>query len=208
MPTKIYHITHVRNLASIIAEGGLFCDGERQRRALEPIGIAHQHIKDRRARRAIPVGPGGTLADYVPFYFAPRSPMLFAIHKGQVVGYQGGEGEVVHLCTTAEDVAAADLSFVFSEGHAEMAISDFFTDLDDLGRVDWQVMRVKYWNDTAEDGDRKRRRQAEFLVHGSIPWDRIAAIGVMNRATADLANGALRGAAHKPEILLRPGWYY
>jgi len=206
--TKIYHITHVRNLPQIIAEGGLCCDNERQRRALESIGIAHQHIKNRRARRPIPVGPGGTLADYVPFYFAPHSPMLFAIHKGQVVGYQGGQGEVVHLCTMAEDIAAAGLSFVFSEGHAEMAISDFFSDLGDLDRVDWYVMRATFWNDTAADGDRKRRRQAEFLVHGFVPWARIAAIGVMNQATAGLANEALRGAAHKPEILLRPRWYY
>jgi len=208
VPTKIYHITHFRNLASIIAEGGLCCDNERQSRALEPIGIAHQHIKERRARRTVPVDPGGTLADYVPFYFAPRSPMLFAIHKGQVVGYQGGQGEVVHLCTTAEDVAAADLSFVFSEGHAEMAISDFLNDLNDLDRVDWKIMKATYWNDTPADGDRKRRRQAEFLVHEFLPWARIAAIGVMNQTTADLTHRALRGAAHKPEVLLRPGWYY
>jgi len=26
-------------------------------------------------------------------------------------------------------------------------------------------MKDVYWNDSFEDGDRKRRRQAEFLVH-------------------------------------------
>ena len=208
MPTAIYHITHVRNLTPIIAEGGLCCDNERLRRGLQPIGIAHQHIKDRRARRVVPVGLGGTLADYVPFYFAPRSPMLFAIHKGQVVGYQGGQGAVLHLCAQAEDIAAAGLSFVFSEGHAEMTISEFFTDLGDLHKIDRRIMQATYWNDTDADGDRKRRRQAEFLVQRFVPWTSIAAIGVMNQGTADLASEAVGGAAHRPAILLRPGWYY
>ena len=76
--TPIFHITHVENLASIIREGGLRCDREAAERGLAEVGIAHQHIKDRRAGRRVPLPPGGTLDDYVPFYFAPRSPMLYS----------------------------------------------------------------------------------------------------------------------------------
>jgi type I site-specific restriction endonuclease len=121
---------------------------------------------------------------------------------------QGGQGEVLHLCAQAEDIAAAGLSFVFSEGHAEMAISKFFTDLGDLDKIDRRIMQATYWNDTPADGDRKRRRQAEFLVQQFVPWTSIAAIGVMNQGAADLAREALRAATHRPAVLLQPGWYY
>lgn len=89
--TPIYHITHGRNLAAIIAAGGLWCDAQIAARGLTPLGIAHQHIKERRKQRIVPCAAGGTLADYVPFYFAPRSPMLYAIHSGYVERYDGGQ---------------------------------------------------------------------------------------------------------------------
>ena len=43
--------------------------------------IGMRHIKERRARKIVPIVPGETLADFVPFYFAPRSPMLYAMSK-------------------------------------------------------------------------------------------------------------------------------
>lgn len=87
--TDVYHITHVDNLASIIATGGLLCDARTGTAAVAPVSIGHSHIKQRRAARAVPVGPGQTLAEYVPTYFGPRSPMLFAIKEGAVLTYQG-----------------------------------------------------------------------------------------------------------------------
>jgi hypothetical protein len=74
--TYIYHITHIDNLPRIITAGGLRCDRLRMQNGETVLGIAHQHIKDRRAKRLVPVAAKGTLADYVPFYFAPRLQCL------------------------------------------------------------------------------------------------------------------------------------
>ena len=79
--TAIYHITHLRNLQNILRDGGLWCDHIVEERNLAHVSIAYQHIKDRRARKQVPCGPGGTVSDYVPFYFAPRSPMLYVINR-------------------------------------------------------------------------------------------------------------------------------
>ena len=51
-----------------------------------------------------------------------------------------------------------------------MRFTDFFDDLKDLDKIDWDLMQSRYWNDTNDDPDRKRRRQAEFLVHEFFPW--------------------------------------
>lgn len=207
--TPIYHITHVTNLAGIIADGGLWCDRLRATRAAGAVSIAHQHIKDRRAKRHVPVAAGGALADYVPFYFAPRSPMLFTIHRGNVQGYSEGQRPIVHLVSTAETAIALNKPWAFTDGHAEMMISEFFTELERLSEVvDWPVMRDQYWNDTLEDNDRKRRRQAEFLVHEFFPWEAFGRIGAQSNDIRHQVELALQNIDHKPEIVVEPDWYY
>lgn len=69
-------------------------------------------------------------------------------------------------------------------------------------------MSDKYWRDTVADGDRKRRRQAEFLVHRTFPWTAVIEIGVMSEAMEDAVRGALVGAAHAPKVAIQKSWYY
>jgi ssDNA thymidine ADP-ribosyltransferase, DarT len=202
--TYIYHITHINNLGRIIAQGGLHCDREAQQ--LKVVNIGHQHIKDRRLNRAVPLPPGGAVGDYVPFYFGPRSPMLFAIHKGVVTGYGDGQRPIIYLMSSAEAVRDAGLEWVFTEGHAEIAYTDFFNDLNDLDKIDWNVINGRYWNDTNDFPDRKRKRQAEFLVKRFFPWNLVTHIGVYDQVVADAVAGVLQGQG--PVIQIQRGWYY
>lgn len=206
--TAIYHITHIRNLQNILADGGLWCDRIVSERNLAHIGIAHQHIKDRRTQKAVHCAPGGRVADYVPFYFAPRSPMLFSIHKGNIEGYQDGQRPILHLVSSAEAVQSAGLVFTFTDGHAEMDISRFFTSLQSLEEIDWKVMHSNFWANTLEDGDRKRRRQAEFLVRQFFPFALFETIGVFNQSMARQVSALLQPLSQKPVIRVQPAWYY
>ena len=99
-------------------------------------------------------------------------------------------------------------AWVFTDGHADMAISRFFTDLSELAQIDWAIMRETYWHDTRDDGDRKRRRQAEFLAYGFLPWSLITEIGVMTARMAQDVKAILRTSAHQPEVVVRREWYY
>lgn len=204
--TRIFHITHVSNLNGIINRGGLACD--RQAQALDHTCIGYGHIKARRMVRPVQCGPGGTLGDYVPFYFAPRSPMLFTISRGNVPGYTGGQTQIVHLVSSAEAVHKAGLTFVFTEGHAVISISKFFTNLADLKKVDWKIMAARYWHDTDTDGDRKRRREAEFLVQNQLPWNLIQNIGVYDKNIEARVTQILETIEHKPDVTVERGWYY
>lgn len=135
--------------------------------------------------------------------------MLYAIHGGFVEGYTGGQAEVVHLVSSAEAVRDAGLGWVFTDGHAEMSpLTDFYGDLKHLDKIDWKVMESRYWRDTDDDPDRKRRRQAEFLVHTFFPWELVTTVGVYGEATAKDVLEILEEATHKPEVIIKRGWYY
>ncbi|MEG4805337.1 DUF4433 domain-containing protein [Microcoleus sp. ARI1-B5] len=208
MQLPIYHSTHIRNLESIISEGGLLAYNAMRAAGTEYTNIAYENIQDRRARVRVPCGAGGVLHDYVPFYFAPRSPMLYTINKGNVTSYTQGQAAVIHLVSDVLEIEFRGLDFVFTDGHAIMTFTDFFDDLHDLEQLDWDVMESRQWNDTNEDNDRKRRRQAEFLVHKFLPWELIEEIGVMNSTIKVQAENILQNFTHKPPVIVRKDWYY
>lgn len=167
--TAIYHITHIDNLPSIVADGGLWCDTERRHLLARHVTIAYENLKERRRRKAVTVGAGGVLADYVPFYFCPRSPMLYAIAKGYVTSYRGSQTELIYLVSSVERVIEGEHRWCFTDGHALEHFSNFYSDYHDLDKLDWPVIRNRYWQATLDDPDRKRRKQAEFLVHRFFP---------------------------------------
>ncbi len=208
MQLPIYHITHIHNLESIIFEGGLLAYNALRAAGAEYTNIAYENIQDRRAIIHVPCGAGGVLHDYVPFYFAPRSPMLYTLNKGNVTSYTQGQAAIIHLVSDVLEIEIRGLDFVFTDGHAIMTFTDFFDNLNYLDAIDWDVMESHYWNDTNEDNDRKRRRQAEFLVHNFLPWELIEEIGVMNSTIKVQAENILQNFTHKPRVIVHKDWYY
>ncbi|OYT75841.1 MAG: hypothetical protein CFK49_01090 [Armatimonadetes bacterium JP3_11] len=206
MSIHIYHITHIENLVNIVKEGRLYCDV----RAAQYMShsIAYSHLKRKRKQRAVPIEPKGTLANYVPFYFAPRSPMLYAIHTGYVRNGLS-QTEIIYLVTSVEAVARQGKPFVFTDRHPLSISARFSNDLSHLDHyVDWNVMRSEYWCDSPNHPDRKSRRQAEFLVYQQLEWHLIEQIGVYDSTRLDAVLQLLRHATHQPPVAVRRDWYY
>ena len=106
---KIYHIVHVDRLPSIVAAGSLWCDAEIAQRsdANDDIGttIGMNSIKQRRLNEnGLNSHPGLYVGQCVPFYFCPRSIMLYMIHRADhaELSYRGGQGPVLHLRSRSE----------------------------------------------------------------------------------------------------------
>jgi hypothetical protein len=152
--------------------------------------------------------PGGTLGDYVPFYFGTRSPMLYTYKNGNVTGRRENQDEIIYLASTAEHIASLGLQFVFTDGHPITEPKAFFNDLSRINEVDLELMTKVMWNDTNADPDRKRRRQAEFLVHERFAWENVLAIGVRTQQAHDWVQEVMSEVAYKPPCLVRPAWYY
>lgn len=204
----IYHITHLTNLPSILASGCLWAESVVTAMKIQYMQIGYAHLKGRRMGKSVPPLHDHVVGDYVPFYFAPRSPMLYTIERGNVPGYDGGQATILHLTTSVEAVTAETPHWRFTEGNATSDTTRFFDNLADLDAIDWGVMASKFWSNSQEDLDRERRRQAEFLVHQAVPWMFIQEIGVMNEAVAKQVHQYLAAELHQPEIVVRRDWYY
>lgn len=205
---RIYHITHIGNLQSIIQKGELLSFHGMQESGIAPRSIAFDHLRQRRETTEIRVGPRGTLHDYVPWGFAARSPMLYTIARGGLPGPPVKQEEIVHLVTTVGRIIGNDLSFVFSDGHPLSEFSEFYDDVQELPPLlDWDILTSDRWNNTPADPDRKRRRQGEFLVQNSVPWNLVGVIGVRTEATA---NGVKKLFPDDSpiKVIVLPEWYY
>ena len=206
----IYHITHVDNLASIVNEGQLVTDATMISRGGPGTPIGMSSIKRRRLALPLKCHPGDRVGDYVPFYFCPRSIMLFVIHCANhpELVYRGGQEPIVHLEADLNGTIAwatqAQRRWAFSLSNAGAYYAEFRSSTSALSEINWAAVAATDFRDPAI----KEGKQAEFLVHGTSPWTLVSRIGVCSPAIATRAAAAIASAAHKPPIEVRRDWYY
>jgi hypothetical protein len=206
---SIMHFTHINNLPGILASGRLQADNLVDRSSELQVEAADLDIKAVRKSAQVPLAPYGCVADYVPFYFAPRSPMLYKLNKGSVPNYTGGQDPLVYLASSAEAVAVSGASFVFSDGNCASTVTYFASDLTEIESVvDWEVMRSQMWANTAEDPDRRRRRMAEFLVHQRVPIECLSAIVVRHDRMKAQVERLLASSGVNLPVFTKPSWYF
>ncbi len=108
----------------------------------------------------------------------------------------------------AQTVNNSSSEWVFTDGHATMVVTEFFDDLENLDKIDWEVMGSKYWNDTRTLPDRKRKRQAEFLIKDFCPWVLFSKIGVINPRIEYRVKRIIENNRHQPIVQIHRNWYY
>lgn len=204
----LFHLTHVSNLATI-ARDGLRCDSEVTGTKRAFVEVGNQDIKSRRRARPVPVPPGGFVADYVPFYFAARSPMLYAIHRRSVPTYTGGQDEVVYLVTSIDVVIEHGVATVFTDRNATLGFARYGTDTANIDRyVDWELMEARSWYNTPQEPDRMERRMAELLAHRHVPWPAIIGVAARTEGQRRQASAALATVGATTTVRSRPEWYF
>jgi hypothetical protein len=202
MTVSVSHITHIDNLASILQHECLWSDAKRIELGLVNQNIGYSHIKDRRLVRPVNVAAKGTIGQYVPFNFCPRSVMLFVIHKGHQ-DFKGGQDRVLHLVSDTDTIRLTNEHCFFTDIHADLDYAEQIDDFDRLSELDVnRIINDKYWTDFKEE------KQAEFLAFESVQWESIHQIGVKSQDIADEVNVLLQDVQHKPEVVVRSNWYY
>lgn len=205
---RIFHICHVDRLSSIINEGGLLCDAEIADAPPAGTTIGMTSIKWRRLTLPLRSRPGLYVGSCVPFYFCPRSVMLYVISKRnhESLTYRGGQGLIIHLeADLRRTVAWAEEQehrWAFTSSNAGSRYFDDFCDLDRLDEIDWDVVAARYWNENRDE------KQAEFLIEGWFPWMLVSRIGVLSQQVYQQTMNALAAAEHRPRVEIKPEWYY
>ena len=208
---KIYHITHLHNLAQMAESGRLWSDAKRLDLQLSCEIVGMSEIKRRRLEELrVDCHPGTKVGQYVPFYFCPRSIMLFILHRGNHpdVTYRGGQNPIVHLEAdlhrVVELVTELGHPWAFSISNAGARYTTFYNTLDKLGEINWTAVAATDFRDSLiKDG-----KQAEFLVFESFPWSLVDKIGVFNESSRQQVEFVLANAVHKPPIQVEPSWYF
>lgn len=168
----IFHFTDIRNLDSIIKHG-LLCTNLKNEQGIKHQNIANMTIQERRATMDVPVGPGGKVHDYVPFYFSSVNPMLLSKLNQKNVDQQF----IIYLCVKIQRLEKEDAVFTDASANT-VETPSFYNDVKDLDKLDWVAIDKKSWGVASDD--ERHKKMAEALIHKSVGIGEIDAILVFH----------------------------
>lgn len=203
--SKIYlfRMTHISNVAHILECGMTHRLSPNSNPRYQAIGDSSL-ILTRNIRH---VPDGRPLGDFIPFYFWHSMPMLYVIQNGFNEVPKVNKEDIVYCICTLASIIEHGLSFYFTNGHSVDRFSSFFTEKD-IGNieqlVDFSAVKAQYWKDE-KDTDRKRRKEAEFLVAGDIPTSAIKGYIANNEAAK--AALTLMGVP-EGQVSIKPNFYF
>jgi len=202
----ILRITHISNVPWILEHGLRCATSDVRDPDFRPIGDAD--LIQKRAVRAIPAPPHGTISDYVTFYFTPLSPMLYNIKTG----YRGIErlpiSEIAIIVSSLPMLASSGVDFVFTDCHAYLAETQFSSDLADLNRIDWDILCTHDFQNTIDDQGKMQRYQAEALAREHVPVAALHGIACHGKAECGRIVEEVGQRGLDPKVIVRPGWFF
>lgn len=212
--TRIFHMTAIDNLPKIFASGGLLATNMLSRNNVDYTNVAYEDIQDVRHRITLP--NGNNLHDYVPFHFAPRSPMLFAIADGIIANCTTKQEDMIYFVSYAENFVNDE--FVFCDHHPIMQPVEWYSDLSQLDQMDWDLFfeppcldgYAKFWQDRLDNpkwANRKSKRQAEFLIYQKVNLTNIVGFAVMNEEIKQKLASLCEKLDIELPIYIKREWY-
>ena len=202
----IFRITHRENVPWLL-QHGLHCPNSKNR---DPnhVSIGNPELIEKRNGRTVPIAPGGTLSDYVPFYFTPHSPMLYNIRTGWGGIPKRENQDVVILVASLRDLEKRKVNFIFTDRHAFLQTAQFFGSLDQLNEIDWIILQRRDFKRDDNDPGKMERYQAEALIHSMVPIAGLRGIVCHTDAVADQVNQACARSNLSVKVIKKTEWYF
>lgn len=205
-PTKalIFRIVHRENVPWIL-DHGLHCKNSN---TVDPhyLDIGNLELIGKRNYRTVECEPGGTLSDYIPFYFTPFSPMLYNIKTGYAGIRKRSNDEIVIMVSSLHHLQKHGVTFVFTDRHAYLVAAQFTSDLANLDWIDWRSLQRRDFK--KDDADKFERYQAEALVHRHLPVDMLLGMVCHSANVAAGLEKRLGDRNMKLKIATLPKWYF
>jgi len=201
----IWRIVHRDNLPWIL-DNGLHC-GNGGQKSPAWVSIGNDELITKRAMHPVPVGPGGVLNNYVPFYFTPFSIMMMNIHSGRGVQQRPNE-EIVILVSSLRYILEQGVPFVFTDSHAYYKWANYYTDLAELDKIDWKILQQRDFKRDIDDLAKFERYQAEALIHQHCPISALLGIVCYTDELKIQIERQLTVRELNLDVHVKTGWYF
>ena len=202
----IFRITHRENVPWILENGLHAKNGSLTDPNFRPIG--NRDLIRKRTDHPVPTGPCGTLSDYIPFYFTPFSIMLLNINTGYNGVPKVPNEEIAIIVSSLRKVVEMGIPFVFTDLHAYLNLTEHFTHLEDLGRIDWGLLQRRDFKRDNNDLGKTDRYQAEALIWKHLPVSAILGICCYTEAVRDSLKERAIQLTLSLDIVKTSSWYF
>ncbi len=204
----IFHFTDLENLDSII-KNGLLCTNIKNEKGIKHKNIANMTIQERRANMDVPIGPGGKVHDYVPFYFSSINPMLLTLLNQKNID----QNLIIYFCIKIKRLDNNDAVFTNASANTTEPPT-FYEDTSYLDDLEWELIESRKWNVGTDEN--KHKKMAEALIHNKVNISEVDAIVVYNESSKKLVQKIFENNNVKPPTILfdnnslmkKYGFYY
>lgn len=201
----IFRLTHRDNIPFIL-RNGLHC---RTSDTLDPnfVAIGLPDLINARASRPVAIEPGGTLADYVPFYFTPCSPMMLNITTGRGGLRRLDRSELVVVVSSIHRLAERNVRYLISDRHAKLETAQLFDTPSALDGLDWERLRARDFHRDPDDPGRFERYQAECLAHRHVPVEALLGLACSGAMEQTSLQQAVAACGQTLPVATRSHWF-
>lgn len=202
-----YRITHIQNLPLILQNG--IVTKNHINASDEYIHIGNPEIIDVRSTAPVRIDGYGNIGDYVPFYFTPKSIMLYNI----ITGYwhplvtKRNRYEILVIRCIIDNLAQL-LWWFFTDGQGNDMASKHYNNIAQLDNIDWECIQQSSFSKSADDFDKPRRYQAEFLVHDYVPLKCIESLNVYDQNAATFVKNELHQSNINLAVKIKPKYFF
>lgn len=198
-----FRLVHIDNIPHVCTSGFVHKDSPNAKPDYVQIGDPSV-INVRKSRI---VAGGNAISTYIPFYFGPRSPMLYVIQHGYNGVRQYPPQDLVYCVLTIKDLIENKIDCVFTDGHALNCLTTTYQK-EDLSRIDEIINFSDIYSQcwiNEYDHDIKRRKEAELLIRQELGPQYIRGFVVYDEA----AKERLIGFGINPkEIVIKKNFYF
>ncbi|TFD51641.1 DUF4433 domain-containing protein [Cryobacterium sp. Hh11] len=216
---RVYHLTHISNLAAILRDGCLFANAALTTRPA--VDISAPATRESR-RDALVAGTDRSVAEYVPFFLSPNAivwesiraestdPRLaldahgseafdFVMLVSTVKKINDGLAAVTDASTTDDETPLVPSLVAVTNGDAAGSLTRFGATPATAERM-LQTLRA--------EADGAMILEAELLVPDAVPMELVTLIGVCNDNVRETVRGILKSSTFKPKVAVYPPWFH
>ncbi|MWV49811.1 DUF4433 domain-containing protein [Rathayibacter sp. VKM Ac-2803] len=189
---RIYHVTHLDNLAAIVASGALIADEHLAERPA--IDVSAETTREH--RRAVQIKDGANVAGFVPFFLSPDAALWADLRGEKVAPHWSPRAQGTTASQFVVLVGSLASAPVLSDGDASHVLTRF-SEGDALVRTFARLLV-----------DEPALRSAEALVPERFPLEEITVVGVPSVTMKNKVKALFEGTSASPRVAVYPPWFH